>query len=51
LSLQPLEQDLAAMFRLFSRHGLIFFSDARTFHDNECNPEANDDHRRLSSGP
>lgn len=33
LSLQPREQDLAALFRLLSRDGFVSFSDARAFHD------------------
>lgn len=37
MSLQPREQDLAATIRLFSRDGLVLFSDARAFHDTECN--------------
>lgn len=37
MSLQPREQDLAATIRLFSRDGLVLFSDARAFHDAECN--------------
>jgi hypothetical protein len=38
LSLQPRQQDLAATIRLFSRDGLVSFSDARAFHDTECKP-------------
>jgi hypothetical protein len=37
LSLQPREQGLAATIRLFSRDGLVLFSDAWAFHDTECN--------------
>ena len=50
MSLEPGEQGLAATIRLFSRDGLVPFSDARAFHDTECKRDANDSsHLRARS--
>ena len=42
MSLEPRQQGLAATICLFSRDGLVLFSDAWAFHDTECKRDAND---------